>query len=308
MTPLRLPPSASPTRSIVTAAQMRAAWLWLVATLPNRPRPGPSHVYDDLAAWRDTVGRLLHRESTVIDSITTLYLTSSFASHVRLLAFINTGATFDVTLPTLALDPALRRVYESAARFRASLAEHLGFWIPIASTRRRRPDSVIVASQPHTLPEDTGPDALIVETRPRRRMELVSIKNSTNNPQRIVASARFRSGGKPRPGPCLDEFHMLINKHEGFTKVLRLVASACSHASVTLQERLQLGLIAKADYHAFVVASHTHCAPTIFNGFDRIANQPSRRIGTFVGSDDWTRLATDVKRKVVQRISAVGAR
>ena len=303
----RAPPPPTTGRSIASASQMRSAWNWLVTTIPNRPSPGPSHVYDDLSAWTDSTGRLLHHDRGVIGSIATLYLVSSFASHSRLLEFINGGNPFDVTFPTASLDPALKRVLETPARFRASLAEHLGFWIPVASTRRQRPSALIAASQPHTLPEDTGPDALVVEARPRRKMELVSIKNSTRDPARMVASAGFRAGRKPRSGPCLDEFHSLITKHEGFTKVLRLVASACSYAGVTMQERLQLALITDATYHAFVVASHEHCEPAVFDGFARVSNQAARRIGTYVGSNNWTRVAANVRTEVVRRIRAIGA-
>jgi hypothetical protein len=138
-------------------------------------------------------------------------------------------------------------------------------------------------------------------------MELVSIKNSTGNPRGMIASAAFRTRGRARSGPCLDDFHLLITKNEGFTKVLKLVASACSHAGVTLQQQLQIALVSNADYHAFVVASHQHCAQTIFDGFDRVSTQPSRRIGTYAGSDDWVRVAARVRVEVTGRIRAIGA-
>lgn len=167
-------PPAPPPRNITTAIQMQTSWQWLLS-LPVRPQPGPSQVYDDLFAWTDTIGRLMHQDPTVVEAATNLYLISTFADHGHLLRFINGSNAFPVPFPTRTIDPALKRIYRSAPRFRASLAEHLGFWIPIASNRRRRPNSLLAASQPHTLPEDTGPDALLIEARPQRRMELVSV-------------------------------------------------------------------------------------------------------------------------------------
>lgn len=292
---------------VIGRAELSRSWSWLLNSLPDRPSAGPSYVHDELQAWHDTIGRLLHQGQGATTPLATLYLVSTFGRHESLIEFLNGGSAFDVHVPTTTIDPSLRALYQSARRFRASLAEHLGFWIPLASNRKRSPNALLAASKPHTLPEDTGPDSLVIEARPSRRMELISVKNSTQNPRPMIASGRFRSHGRARPGPCLDEFALLIGTRVGFSKILNLVATTCNYAGVSLLERMQVGLIGRADYHAFVVASHQYCAPDIFDGFSRVSNSPGRRIGTYVGADNWMNVAARVRRQVVSQIQSAGA-
>lgn len=276
---------------LLTPAQSQAAWSWLLSGLPARQPVSADLSYDDLASWQDVIGRLLHPDATVLGNITSLYAMSTFCDPRALKELVNGTASPAVVVPT-PLDQTLRDLYAKEARFRNSLAEHLGFWLPLAIRKKAAPSAVIAGSKPHVLPEDTGPDGIILDCGSLLG-DLISIKSSLRSPRQMIASANFRRRGTPKKkkSPQLDEFQLYDTKNNGFTKVTDLALRVADAAQLNIDEQAKTALLTNFNYHAFVVASHQHAAPTLFDGFARITNAPSRRFATYLGASDWQAFA-----------------
>jgi hypothetical protein len=56
-----------------------------------------------------------------------------------------------------------------------------------------------------------------------------------------------------------------------------------------------------------VVADHNFYSPDMFNGYQRIANIPEKRIATYIGSDLWIQFAENVRNKVISILQNCGA-
>lgn len=291
---------------LMTPTQTRAAWAWLLNNLPPRQAIGRDFSYDDLVAWQDVIGRLLHPSPTVFDQINVLYSMSTFCDARELKDLVNGVAAPKVAVPT-PLDKTLRDLYASETRFRHSLAEHLGFWVPLAIRKRAEPTAVVAGSKPHVLPEDTGPDGIVLDCT-RMIADLVSIKSSLKSPRSMIASSAFRRSGVPakKKPPQLDEFQLYDKRNHGFTKVANLALNLASAAQLNLSKQAENALFATLAYHAFVVGSHQHAAPTLFDGFGHIANTSTRRIATYVGAADWKVFAKRARVAFRAALTSVG--
>jgi hypothetical protein len=295
-----------PPVQLMSPGQTQAAWTWLLGGLPQRSAIGQDLSYDDFAAWQDAVGRLLHPEPTVLANITSLYAMSTFCDARALKDLVNGINSPAVMVPT-PLDQTLRDLYAKEARFRNSLAEHLGFWLPIAIRKKAAPGAVIAGSKPHVLPEDTGPDGIVLDCGSLLG-DLVSIKSCLTSPRSMIASATFRSRGTPRTKkpPLLDEFQLYDKRNRGFTKVTDLALQVANAAHLNINQQATNALLATFTYHAFVVASHLHAAPALFDGFARISNVASRRFATYLGASDWRAFAKRARTKYRGSLTGAG--
>lgn len=284
-----------PSVQLMTSTQTKAAWAWLLSSLPPRAPLGAELSYDDLVAWQDAVGRLLHPSPRVVASVASLYATSTFSDARALKDLVNGVGSYPVIVQT-PLDQTLRLLYSKEARFRNSLAEHLGFWIPLAIRKKATPAATIAGSKPHVLPEDTGPDGIVLDCGTMVG-ELISIKSSLTSPRQMIASAGFRKRGRPvkKSPPQFDEFHLYEKRNHGFVKVTNLALNVAYAAQLSLNQQAQNALLTSFTYHAFVVASHAFADATLFEGFARVADAPARRLATFLGADNWRTFAKQVR-------------
>lgn len=295
-----------PTVQLMTTTQTQAAWAWLLANLPTRAPIGPLVSYDDLSAWQDALGRLLHPSPAVLENVAALYTISTFADERALKSLIN-GVAAPIVAVHTPLDQTLRTLYASEPRFRNSLAEHLGFWMPVAIRKRATPAATIVGSKPHVLPEDTGPDGIVLDCGSMAG-ELISIKSSLKSPRQMIASSGFRKTGKAAKGspPQFDEFYLYEKRNHGFTKVTDLALKVAYAAQLTMTEQTKSALLSNFAYHAFVVASHEFADATLFEGYQRIANSPSRRLATFLGANNWKSFAKNTRAKFKRLLATAG--
>jgi hypothetical protein len=285
---------------LVTGAEALAAWRWMSSSIPARPARGAPVAYNDLASWADRAGRLLHDAPAVVGHLVALYLASHTGLLVELLELVNNDATFDVSIAGPKLDGEVKKLYRNKTRFRASLGEHLAFWVTVAQHRRVGAGSIAITS-PHHLSEDKGPDGIVFRELPTPSCEIISVKQSPKGIAGLMSSARFRNGKAPRTKKMLDDLYRFARQGYGFARVEKLVAEVMSHAHVAPTVTATRALLTSASYQGVALSTHTAGASKLYDGFHRVA-APQRCIGTFVGSPDWEALAESVRTTVERRL------
>lgn len=288
---------------ILPSADLLTAWKWLSAGIPARPAPNASFVYNDLATWNDLTGRLLNNDAAVISKLVALYLGSHAGKLVDLLRLVNDDTQFDVNITGAKLDAEVKKLYSSKTRFRASLGEHLAFWITAAQQRAL---GAFRMTSPHHLAEDKGPDGIVLRSTPAPSCEIISVKQSPSNIVALIASGPFRRGRAPRPKKMLDDLFRFAKKGYGFARVEKMVSEMMSADPETPPGLAADALLATATYQAVALSSHALGAQQLYNGFDRIAAPPARCVATYVGSLDWERVAVSTRAALRAQLQAVG--
>lgn len=300
--------TSSPTLvNVSPATELQAAWRWLVSSLPPRPNHNGTFLYNDLAGWLDSTGlRLLNSGNGAPAHACSLYLASQLVPLPSILNFLNKLEPAPaVLIPSL--DDDVKRVIASKPRFRAALAEHLAFWFQAAlSPVRRSGTRSLALLQPNAQPEDKGPDGLSLELGTVPRAEVISVKNSINDPKHLIRSDSFESKKKPKPRKQLDDFYLMRETNLGITRLQQGLSRLTDYLKVNYQQKLHMGLLLNAGVNAVVVADHRHAQATHFNAYRHIRGAPDDRVATYVGSDCWESFAEAARLETQRRLRAAG--
>lgn len=304
-TPIAITPPTLIT--VIPAADLFAAWRWLIAHLPARPQHNGTFVYNDLAGWLDRAGhRLLNAGNDASAHASSLYLASQLVTLPRLLHFLNKLEPAPaVVIPSL--DENVRVVIASKPRFRAALGEHLAFWIQAAlSPARRSGTKSLALIHPNPQPEDHGPDGLSIELGKVPRIEVISVKNSINDPKHLIRSDAFESKKQPKPKKQLDELYRMKTENLGINRLQQGLARLTDYLQVSYEDKLQMGLLLSAGVNAVVVADHQHAQEAYFTAYRHIRSAPSDLVATYVGADCWQTFASATQLETQRRLQVAG--
>lgn len=288
---------------VVPATSVGAAWTWLRTSIPARPAPAADFIYNDLGAWTDTAGRLLHAGPQIVSQLVILYLASHAGQSHDLLSLLRTDQGFDVEVAGTRLDGEVKKLYKNKTRFRASLGEHIAFWIT-AAQHRHIPGAFSI-SQPHHLSEDKGPDGIVLRLAPTPQCEVVSVKQSPANIKALMSSAPFRRGNAPKPKKMLDDLYKFAKQGYGFARAEKIIAGMISVAQVPTATLTASALLMSSHYQGVALSSHAAASDALYRGFHRIGSA-SRCVATFVGSPDWSTLAVAVRSSLEARLRTAG--
>jgi hypothetical protein len=247
---------------------------------------------------------LLHDDPVVVTHLVALYLASHTGLLLELLALVNNNTAFDVSIVGPKLDGEVKKLYRNKTRFRASLGEHLAFWVTTGQHRRLGAGSFAI-THPHHLSEDKGPDGIVFRELPVPTCEIVSVKQSPKGIAGLMSSARFRKGRAPQKKKMLDDLFRFARQGYGFARIEKLVAEVMFHAQVAPNVAATRALLMSATYQGVALSTHSLGAAKLFDGFHRVA-PPQRCIGTFVGSPDWEALAESTRTALVTRLRGLG--
>lgn len=293
---------------VISSPALKASWSWLVHELPVRLNdPHCTSCAYDRKNWSDAQNVQLLNPS-VADKLATLYLASQLC-HVAQITAMAAGGAAPQALCSAPLDHDLKGILQASDRFRASLGEHLAFWSRLAEAAQSGGKTPRFAlTQPNLQPEDKGPDCIhLEESGGKFHLEVLSVKNSINNPAPLVSSKAFRDGRKGlNPKKQLDQFWLLVHRNSGVTRVSNDVYSLSEAVGLTPTEQLRIGLAAECTYNAVVVADNQHANSKMFDGFERVTPVKSRRKATYLGSVSWAKVAQATRASVIERLKNAG--
>jgi hypothetical protein len=290
---------------LVSSAELVSAWTWLKAVVTKRPAVVHGECIYDPKLWHvgATAGPL-EVDAQVCDSIARLYLASTLCAIADLNRMAN-GANAPTVTSSVPLDDQIAAVVSKPERLRASLAEHLAFWIRMADAATANAGPFALA-QPNLLPEDKGHDGLLMIGGTSPSLEIQSVKNSKNDPKALVSSAAFRKTGAPKKKRQLDDFWLLTHRSVGMVRLHRMVSQVADSLGLATNEKLRDSVIADAAYNAVVVANHKHAKPDMFEGYKHVVSDVQRRIGTYVGAKAWVGFGGAVQKSVKKILKARG--
>lgn len=295
---------------LVSEDELRQAWDWLVASISPRPSlPLSEYVYDH-KTWDDGVccGPLACHEH-ILRHLAHLYLASQLGDHRAILDMTNGGGAPAVAYLSASLDVDAQSVIEDERRFRNHLSEHLSFWVRLATERRQHlgtdgSGARFGHTRPNIQPEDKGEDGLLlVQDESSLLIELLSVKNSTGNPQSMISTASFRAQGAMNSdgdrGCLLVGFYLVQHRSLHLLRLDDMLTQVCSAMGVSADEKRRRALLTQAVYNGVVVANDAHAHEALFVGFRHVRPDPTRCIGTYIGSQLWQELAENVRSRVM---------
>lgn len=300
-------PQSIELQQLLSSEQLDEAWLWLLNLIQSRPNaPGINCIFHS-TFWGDNpqipdYEDNLLRISTMLGR---LYLASQFGDHRSLISLAHGNGSPSINWVPGPLDRDIRTVITTDHRFRNHLSEHLSFWIRLAVEKKQRgvdyrQDQIeFSCSKPNIQAEDKGPDGLYVEIAPLYKIEVQSVKNSIGNPRRAVASPQFRRSGIACPKHLLDDYWLLINRTDGLKRLEELLERTLVPLQPSNDQQLRLGLIKLSSYNAVVVSNSRHARESLFDGYEHISYDITKRIATYLGAENWRALALRTNAVVV---------
>lgn len=290
---------------LVSPVDLAEAWKWITGVVSLRPGVVQGECIYDPKVWKlGPAPGPLSTDASVCEKLATLYLASTFTSVVDLNRMAN-GGKAPVVAVTPPLDEQITAVVLKGERLRASLAEHLAFWIRMADAANANAGPFALA-QPNLLPEDKGHDGLLMMGGAYPSLEIQSVKNSINDPKGLVSSASFRKSGAAKKKRQLDDFWLLTHRNVGMVRLHRMVSQVADSLGLSGNERMRDSVIADAAYNAVVVANHQHAKPELFDGYQHVVADVQRRIGTYVGAKAWVPFAAAVQGRIETQLKACG--
>ena len=297
---------------IVSVEQVRTSWTWLISNLSPRPDLDPDNccIYDQKVWGRENPVALQQNDPATIYHISCLYLISQLAGDVPdILQIIKENTQSGVCIFTPAPDPDIKVIIENDRRFRHALSETLAFWVQLAEIHNQNLLLNFAVSLPNFHPEDKGPDGLSLgcDEHQNVSVEIRSAKSSIDDPYYLVASAKFREGGEAEKSKMLEEFHLCAIQGHGFNRLDRLLSSLCSAIGLTANQTIRAGFLRNQEiYNAFAIADDQHARYEMFSCYHRVSSNPYKCIATYIGSDEWTQLAENVRTQVITRLTEAG--
>jgi hypothetical protein len=293
---------------IVSNSEICSSWNWLLIYLTCRPTTNhPNHccIYDQ-KRWGNTLilNPLLSTDSIAIENIARLFIASQLMGGIcDILPLASGNFSVDIGIYTNRIEDSIKNVVKSSKRFRHALSEHLAFWAQYAFAVQSGVFNCFSLTPPNFLPEDKGPDGLLMAVRNDSRtiIELRSVKSSIRNPRNMVASGQFRRNGtNPIPSKQLDEFSLISQGKIGFIRLDRLVSNACHELGLPSDQKIRSTLlINNKSFNAMVVADDQHADYDTFSCYHFVSPNPQECVATYVGSDNWMQVAEYTRVEVL---------
>lgn len=300
--------------TVVSEREILDAWTWLMRSLSPRPvRDGGLCIYD-LKLWGDgETRRPLEPSGEIASMLGCLYLVSELGDLGLILDIVNAGAAQDLIVPSPVLDEDVKSVLNSKPRFLTGLSEHLAFWVRLATAKKSAEGdcSRFACYLPHVQPEDKGPDGLFFSVGTVSRVEVQSVKNSIGKPQSMISTKRFRLKGEvsaSKKRKLLEEFYKFAHEHSGFVRLNRYLADLCNMLGVPADQRIRIALLSSTacSFNAVVVADQRHEKVELFQGYQYIVQDVSRRTATYIGSTYWSEVAESTRQSVMRKLKRLG--
>ncbi len=231
---------------IVQRQDLLNAWQWLIQNMSCRPTASSTLCVFDKKLWKTGVTyEPFDKTAQATCYLACLYLTSEIGNDAAIVKLVNEGCATDLVVYSAALDPDVKKVIKNAKRFRNALSEHIAFWSRLATEVQWRPPNATAkfgCSLPNTQPEDKGPDSVFLSTAAHGRVEYQSVKNSVSNPSAMIASPKFRCGGRPKKGKLLDDFRLKTTQNLGLVRLDRQLSALCNALDLDVSQRVRMGL------------------------------------------------------------------
>ncbi|MEK6750693.1 MAG: hypothetical protein AABZ00_00395 [Chloroflexota bacterium] len=298
-------------REIISAQEFQEAWIWLLDHISIDQSLVEEHgYYFDHKHWKypDYIKCIDECDDADI-YLARLYLVSQLASVSDYLPNLKKHIfNFELRYSNNQLDGDVARVInaeETAIHlnaFRNSLSEHLAFWAMLASIIKVANHQDFSISKPNLQPEDKGPDGLAcIVGNDFSIIKIISVKNSIISPQDLISSASFRGSSKIvlNEKKIFDEFYAFLNRNRGFQRLDDKLNTLLQELHQDEENLIRHVLLSKhSQFNAMVVADEQYAANNLFTGFNKVADEPLRCIGIYVGSGNWKDLADSVQTKV----------
>lgn len=246
-----------------------------------------------------------HDDDEAVENICVLHLLAHYGNEQIIRSVINgkLNSTLRIALP---IDPDSRKVIASQNRFRVTLSETLSFWVFLAAMDLITESPKLYFLMPNFLPEDSGPDGIaLIYYSEGPKVELRSVKSSINNPQGLISSSSFRSGGKPERANQLDDFYLYETGHLGFDRIDRLLFDLSEQMTETIEERFRDALLADCAFNASVVADEDYGERVTYEGILRLKRKATDLIATFVSSVNWNIFCENVQIRTLKLIAEI---
>ena len=296
---------------LIAKEELGNAWDWLIQGIRPRPTtPSQSCIYDHKKWQIQGVYHPLRADGIIEKHLAILFLASEFGDDDQIYNLANFGKATDIRHPVGLLDKDVKNIVQERKGFRDSLSEHLAFWVRLADEAQARVEGKKFAGKsPHVQSRDKGPDGLFISVGSKDYIEIQSVKNSISDPRSLVGTTSFRTSGKihNRKKPKqLEEFWLTANENWGIVRLQRELSNLCRLMEITeLQEFFKIALSNKdlCFYNAIVVADEKHARENVFEGYAHITNDISRRIATYISSDEWKDLAEKTRQEIKKRLN-----
>lgn len=294
---------------LVTREELEGAWNWLLSTMRPRPdTPSKSCVFDHKHWKIEEQYQPLCANGIIEKHLSLLFLTSEFGDDDQIYNLANFGEATSIGQPIGLLDRDVANVIQEAKGFRDSLSEHLAFWVRLANEAQTRVDGQKFAGKlPHIQSRDKGPDGLFMGTGQKDYVEIQSVKNSIGDPRQLVGTTSFRTHGKvhKREEPKqLEEFWLTANENWGTSRLQRELSNLCRLLQVADPQLFKMALQKNlCFYNAVVVANEKHAREDVFEGYEHITTDVSRRIATYISSEEWKELAEKTRQDIKARLN-----
>jgi len=306
---------------VLSSERVQAAWEWLLENLSPRVGldDGKCCIYDRKRWGRDSPIELKYGDTNTIEQLSVLYLSSWQGDICEIIRLSNLAIVPNIRVFTNRLEEHDRKLLaedvnaikprDRYERFRYSLSEHLSFWVQLAHLSTLDRPNLHAISRPNFYPEDPGPDgmALILDAGNSALIELRSVKSSVNPPHSIIASKDFRTKSIPQDGKQIDEFYKVVSDNYGLRKREAMVDYICKVINLSVDQGSRVGLLGSATkFNAIVVANDRYARYDSFECFHFVHNDANFCIATYIGSDNWARLADRVHDRVEQILTDAG--
>lgn len=282
---------------VILAADILAAWSWLVQEVSPPPTSPGTWCYFDHKHWGNAGPNLpLEPCEPFVSALGTLYCTSQLCDLRELSDLVTRNSAVNIGLNSQRLDRTLADVINTPTRFRYSLSEHIAYWIHLANLVRSGQYERFVRSKPNLQPEDKGPDGVTCAFNNSRDttplVQVHSVKSSGRNPRDMLASAGFRRTGQgAQSNKLLEEFWLMAHENEATIRLDNKLEEISSVLQWQAPRQLRNALLGECMFHGTVVADESHASEAQFEGYQYIVSDIARRHAMYVGSSSWHQVA-----------------
>lgn len=297
---------------VICQDRMMQAWDWFLNEINPRPTKCDTFCIFDSKRWgkESAIGSLEPREPFTTE-LAVLYVVSQLGDIDTILGMMVRRVASDLSLYTDKLDSGIKNLIENPTRFRWALSEHLAFWVDLAVISKSEESVCFARSLPNFKPEDKGPDGVSIvmniEEETTGRVEVHSVKNSIQNPASLIATGQLKQKGQAaNHKKLLDEFWYFSHEGTGLIPLDRLLDQVCGKLGFSPQQNIRMAMLSDCVYNATVVADERYARVQLFQGYEHIVPDRSRRVATYVGASNWQQFAELTRQCVIGILGQAG--
>lgn len=98
----------------------------------------------------------------------------------------------------------------------------------------------------------------------------------------------------------LEEFFLIASgKKVGLARLDNKLSEACRHVDLKADQKLRAAWLIEKRYNGVVMADDRYAKEELFAGFRYVHCDPTKCIGTYIGSQCWAELAEVVRQHVL---------